>query len=99
VARAATPGVATDEFTAVMSVIQNWVYCFNSGDTKSAIATCADQASIIDDFPPHEWHGAGACSKWFSDFQTMSRADGITDPAIAVGKPWHVDVSVRDHSF
>jgi hypothetical protein len=48
---------------------------------------------MIDDFPPYEWHGAGACAKWFSDFQTMSRSEGITAAAIAFGKPSHMDVS------
>jgi hypothetical protein len=76
-----------------MLVVRNWVTGFNSGDTKSAIAACADQTLIIDDFPPHEWHGVGACSNWFRDFQTISRSDGITDPSIRAGKPWHIDVS------
>jgi ketosteroid isomerase-like protein len=89
---AGAPAVAADE-PAVMSVLRNWVKGFNSGDARSAIATCADQTSMIDDFPPHEWHGAGACAKWFSDFQTMSRSEGITDAAIAIGKPTHVEVS------
>jgi ketosteroid isomerase-like protein len=89
---AAAPAVATDE-PAVMSVLRNWVMGFNSGDAKSAIANCADQTSLIDDFPPHEWHGAGACAKWFSDFQTMCRSEGITDAAIALGKPMHIDIS------
>jgi ketosteroid isomerase-like protein len=87
---AAVPAAATDT-TDLMSVIRQWVDGFNSGDTKSAVATCADQMSIIDDFPPHEWHGADACSKWFSDFQTMSKSDGITNPAITFGKPWHIE--------
>ena len=90
----AAPARAADG-TAVMLVVRNWVDAFNSGDTNSAIATCADQTSIVDDFPPHEWHGAGACSTWFSDFQAMSRSGGITKAAINVGKPWHIDVSAE----
>ena len=35
---------------------------FNKGDVKSALAACADQVSIIDEFAPYEWHGAGACA-------------------------------------
>lgn len=65
---------------------------FNNGDMKSAVVTCADQTSIIDDFPPHEWHGAGACSKWFRDFETMSKSHGTSEHRITVGEPWHIDI-------
>ena len=82
---------ATDE-TNVMSVVHQWVDGFNKGDMKSMAATCADQTSIIDDFAPHEWHGVGACSKWSSDFQAFTHAGEITEPAVTVGKPWHIDV-------
>jgi ketosteroid isomerase-like protein len=60
---------------------------------KSIAGSCADQSSVIDDFPPHEWHGAGACSKWFGDFQTFAKAAEIADPTIAIGKIWHIDVT------
>jgi ketosteroid isomerase-like protein len=88
----AGPATATDK-TDVMSVIHQWEGAFNKGDMKSMSAACADQTSIIDDFPPHEWHGAGACSKWSSDFQAFTQARVITDPAVTVGKPWHIDVT------
>jgi hypothetical protein len=86
------PAVATDR-TDVMSVVHQFVDGFNKGDMNSTIAPCAEQTSIVDDFPPHEWHGAGACSKWFSDFQAYVKANKVTDPAVTVGKPWHVDVT------
>ena len=50
--------VATDK-TDVMTTVHQFVDGFNKGDTASALAACADQTSIIDEFPPHEWHGAG----------------------------------------
>jgi len=87
----AGPAAATDK-TDVMSVVHQWVDSFNKGDMKSMGATCADQTSIIDDFAPHEWHGAGACSKWSSDFQAFAQAGELTEPAVTVGKPWHVEV-------
>jgi hypothetical protein len=85
------PAAATDK-TDVMSVVHQWVDSFNKGDMKSMGATCADQTSIIDDFAPHEWHGAGACTKWSSDFQAFARAGELTEPAVTVAKPWHIDV-------
>ena|SRR3979490_3352646 len=91
-ALAAAPAVATDK-SDVMSVIHQWVDAFNKGDAKSATAACADQTSIIDDFPPHEWHGTGACAKWFSDFQAFAKAGEMTEAIVTVGKPTHVDVT------
>ena len=88
----AGPAAAADK-TDVMSVVRHWVAAFNKGDMQSMAATCTDQASIIDDFPPHVWTGAGACTKWASDFQDFVKANGVSDPAVTVGKPWHVDIT------
>ena len=65
--------------TAVLATVNQFVDGFNKGDTKMALAACADQTSIIDDFPPHEWHGTGACAKWMSDFDADAKKNGDTD--------------------
>lgn len=54
---------------------------------------CTDQASIIDEFPPHEWHGAGACAKWLSDYDADARKNGITDGFVTLHTPRHIDIS------
>jgi len=77
----------------VMSVLQHWADDFNKGDTKAAEANCAERVSIVDDFPPHQWNGAGACTRWFVDFQAFAKGAEITEPIIAMGKPRHVDVT------
>ncbi|HEY6947921.1 MAG TPA: nuclear transport factor 2 family protein [Gemmatimonadales bacterium] len=77
----------------VMAPVHQFVDGFNKGDIKSALAACADQTSIIDEFPPHEWHGAGACAKWADDFDANAKKDGITDGMVILGKPRHVDVT------
>jgi ketosteroid isomerase-like protein len=89
----ATGSAAATDKTDIMSVIHQFVDAINKGDGNLIAKPCADQTSIIDDFPPHEWHGPGACAKWFSDFQTFIKAGVITDARVGVGKPWHVDVS------
>ena len=94
---AAGPAAATDK-AEVMSVVHHWVDSFNQGDMKSMGAACADQASIIDDFPPHVWSGAGACDKWSSDFQAFIQAGAITDPAVTIGKPWHIALTA-DYAY
>jgi len=86
------PAAATDKGD-VMSVVHGWVAAFNKGDMQAMAAQCADQASIIDDFAPHVWTGAGACTRWSSDFQQFVKSTASTNPKVTIGKPWHLDVA------
>jgi len=88
----AGPAAAADK-TDVMSVVHHWEAAFNQGDMQSMAATCTDQASIIDDLPPHVWTGSGACTRWASDFQNFVKSTGSSDQAVTIGKPWHIDVT------
>jgi hypothetical protein len=88
----AGPTVASAQ-TDVMATVKQFVDAFNKGDTKAAIAMCASQTSILDEFPPHEWHGAGACAKWAEDFDADAQKNGITDAVVALGTPRHVEVT------
>jgi len=84
--------------TAVLAPINQFVDGFNKGDTKTAVAACADETSILDEFPPHEWHGAGACAKWLSDFDVDAKKNGITDGVVTLGDALHVDIN-SDHAY
>jgi hypothetical protein len=84
---------AASDQTDVMVPIHQFVDGFNKGDAKSALAACADQVSIIDEFPPHEWHGAGACTAWMEDYETYAKTNGVTDGVVTLGQPWHIDVT------
>jgi ketosteroid isomerase-like protein len=88
----AAPAFASDQ-TDVMVPIHQFVDGFNKGDAKSALAACAEETSIIDEFPPHEWHGAGACAKWADDYVANAKKDGITDGVVKLHKPLHVAVT------
>ena len=77
----------------VMIPVHQFVDGFNKGDVKTMVAACADQTSIIDEFPPHEWHGAGACAQWASDFDADAKKNGITDGVVTLGTARHVDVT------
>jgi ketosteroid isomerase-like protein len=90
---AAAAPAATSEKSAVMATVHQFVDGFNKGDVKTAIAACADQTSIIDEFPPHEWHGAGACANWANDFDADAKKNGITDEVVTLGEPRHVDIT------
>jgi hypothetical protein len=76
-----------------LATVQQFVGAFNKGDTKSAIATCAPRASIIDEFPPHEWQGSTACADWIRDFTATSKLAGITNAVVTLGAPWRIDVN------
>jgi hypothetical protein len=89
---AASPAFASDK-TDVMVSIHQFVDGFNKGDVNSALAACGEETSIIDEFQPHEWHGAGACARWADDYLANAKKDGITDGFVTLGKPKHVDVT------
>ena len=78
-----------------MVPVHQFVDAFNKGDTKTAAAACAEQTSIIDEFPPHEWHGAGACSTWMNDYDADAKKNGITDAIVTLGSPRHIDITAE----
>jgi SnoaL-like domain len=90
---AATLPVAATDKTDVLATVRKFVESFNKGDMKALRATCGDQASIIDEFPPFEWHGAGACAKWTDDYGADAKKNRITDGVVTLGAPQHVDVT------
>ena len=92
VAVVVTPAAASDQ-TDAMAVVNRFIDAMNKGDTKTAFATCATPASIVDEFPPYAWQGATACADWAADFDTFNKKNGITDPVATIGKPRHVDVT------
>lgn len=78
----AGPVCASDR-SDILSVLNQW----NDADAAKATAACADDASVIDDFPPFEWHGPGACSRWQKDYDAYLEREGITDATGTIGKP------------
>src|ERR1700761_6803321 len=83
---AASPALADDKADA-LATVKAYVDDFNKGDTAAASALCTGQATVIDDFAPHLWQGATACADWAAGLAAFAKAQGITDPKVAVGKP------------
>ncbi len=81
--------------TEVMGAVRQFVDGFNKGDVKRTVGACADQTSILDEFPPHEWHGTGACGKWLADYDTDAKKKGITDGFVTLETPRHIDIHRR----
>ena len=87
-------GLATaQDKTAALAVVHQFVDSFNKGDVKAAIAACADQTSIIDEFAPYEWSGSGGCAKWMNDYDADVKKNGVTDGFVTLGAPRHLDVT------
>jgi ketosteroid isomerase-like protein len=84
---------ANPQTKAVLAVVNQFVDGFNKGDTKSALAACADQTMILDEFPPYAWGGAGACAKWMADYEANAKKEAITDGAVTLTSTKHVDVA------
>lgn len=65
----------------------------NKNDAQTTVAACASPASVVDEFPPHEWQGATACADWLKGLTALDKQLGITDTVATLGKPLHVDVT------
>lgn len=65
---------------------------------QAALGLCDSQASILDEFPPHEWHGPTACADWWKGFLAYNDKSGITDGDATLGTPQTVDVN-GDHAY
>ena len=79
--------------TAALATVHQFVDSFNKGDAAAGEAACASPAYIIDEFPPHEWHGATACADWARAYDANAARNGITDGFVTMGAPWHADVT------
>jgi len=89
----AAASAAASEEKAVLAPAQQFIEAVNEGDAKTALAACASPAFILDEFPPHAWQGATACSDWLTDFDAFNQKNGISDPRATLGKPTHVDIN------
>jgi len=89
----AGPVAAFDDNKDVMTVVRQFVDGFNKGEVKTAVAACSEQTSIIDEFPPPAWHGAGACLNWANDYDADARKNGITDGVVTLRSPRHIDIT------
>jgi hypothetical protein len=77
---------------AVMAVIKEFETDFNTGNSNW-VQLCADQASIIDEFPPYAWSGSGGCGQWGKDYEADAKKNSVTDPSVWFGAAKHLDIS------
>ena len=79
---------------AVVTTVKAFIDGFNKGDVKTALATCASPAAIIDEFPPYNWQGPKACADWAAAYDAAAKQGGMTDGHVTMGaKPLFVEVT------
>ena len=68
-------------------------YLDNLDKPEITLAMCDSPVSILDEFPPHEWHGPTACADWWKALNAYNEKNGITDGDAPLGTPWTVDIT------
>ena len=91
---AAEPVVSPE--AAVMKAVNQFLDGFAKGDTKMIEAVIADQMAILDEFPPHQWHGTGAFAQWMKAYDADAAKHGITNGSVSAGKPSHIEINDDD---
>ena len=81
------------EKTDVLAAVHRFFDNLDMDHLETALAVCDSPVSIIDEFPPHEWHGPTACADWWKALDAYDVKNGITDGSATLGTPWSVDVT------
>jgi hypothetical protein len=78
-----------------MVAIHRFVEAFNADDVALIQAACAGETSVIDDFPPYQWTGHEATTKWYRDMAGMAAQYAMSEWSVTSDEPRHVMVSDR----
>jgi ketosteroid isomerase-like protein len=71
--------------TGPVAVVHGFIDAFDRGDIAAAEATNAPDVSILDEMPPHEWHGAGAFQGWVSALGADAKAHDQSSQKVTLG--------------
>src|SRR5690349_2645475 len=75
-----------------MVTVHKYIEAFNEGDVKGMAAQCAVPASILDDLPPHAWHGPTASEDWYRDVMEAGTKEGASDYFVTLSDPRHCEI-------
>ena len=68
--------------------IDAMVMAFNKGDVAGIHAAhVTGDVSLMDEVPPHLWHGPKAIDAWLTDLAAHDKARGRTDGVVTLSKP------------
>ena len=77
----------------VMSAVHQIVDGFNKGDAAMFLSSCDKETAIVDEVPPHEWHGPGGCAQWMKDYGAFVEKEQIENAVTTLGSPHRIQVS------
>ncbi len=78
---------------AAFATAQRLVAALNAHDTGTMRRTCAESATVIDDFAPYTWSGPDACRRWFAALQQSLSATGTTNFKVTKATPIFSDAT------
>jgi hypothetical protein len=81
------------EKTDVVAAVHRYLDNLDKDKLETSLAMCDSQVSILDEFPPHEWHGPTACADWWKALNAYNEKNEITDGDVTLGTPWNVDIT------
>jgi len=56
------------EKTDVVAAVNQFFGNLSDSTIEKAVAVCDSPVTIIDEFPPHLWHGPTACADWWKAY-------------------------------
>jgi hypothetical protein len=74
----AAPALADPLPAAALVPLDTLVTGINADDTGVMASAYSAEPTIVDEFPPFQWQGAGAVKKWSKDLRDLVAAAGIT---------------------
>src|SRR5712692_11513972 len=81
------------EKTDVEAAVHRYFDNLDKDKLETALTMCDSHVAILDEFPPHEWHGPTACADWWKALNAYNEKNGITDGDAPLGTPWNVDIT------
>jgi hypothetical protein len=88
-----SPATFASDKSDVVDAVNRYLANLETDKIQTAVAMCDSEVSILDEFPPHVWHGTTACADWWKGLLAYNEKSGITDSDATLGKPWTVDVT------
>jgi len=92
-ALSAAPAAAAPPAGGPADTVYRFMSALNKNDAKTALALCEASASILDEFPPHEWQGTNTCGRWLDAYVAYDKSRGISNEYVALRRPLHADVT------
>jgi hypothetical protein len=78
--------VASEE-TDVVAAVHRYFDNLDQDKLKTALTMCDSHVSILDEFPPHEWHGPTACGDWWKALNAYDKKKGLRTGPLRWARP------------